>query len=221
MNSFFRVADLHTDLLHIDALLGELDRTLARSKADGNLSYRSEQSLPSDNDRGGERADMREREGELLELRENAVRALLPQYMRLAELEISRLDNVMETKNKDVLSDQFVAGFDTVLSAHVHRLVSAFDTWNDTLEPLIQFSEGLPTNDEHEISSTASHVVRRIGPNARGKYTGIEVFGRRLELIDVEAETEKFFSRLESALLRLLNQGREQVRTETSSRDRY
>lgn len=103
----------------------------------------------------------------------------------------------------------------------MHRLVGAFDRWNDTLEPLIQFSEGLPANDEHEVPSKAGHVVRCIGPNARGKYTGIEVFGRRLELIDVEVETEKFYSTLESALLRLLNQGHEQVRTETSSRDGY
>lgn len=218
---FFRVARLHTDLSHIDALLRDLGRTFARTKGDGDLAYGSERSPFDDEGRSGERAAMREREGELLELRENAVRELLPQYFRLAELEINRLDNVMESENKDVLSDQFVAVFDAVLSAYVHRLVSAFDTWNDTIEPLIQFSEGLPANDEHEIPSKAGHVVRRIGPNARGKYTGIEVFGRRLELIDVEVETEKFFSTLESALLRLLNQGREQVRTETSSRDGY
>lgn len=125
---YFQVARLHTDLSHIDALLRDLGRTFARTKGASDLAYGSERSLSAEDGRSDERAAMREREGELLELRENAVRKLLPQYLRLVELEISRLDNVMETENTDVLSDQFVAVFDTVLSAYVHRLVSAFDT---------------------------------------------------------------------------------------------
>ena len=113
---FFRVARLHTDLSHIDALLRDLVSTSARTRDDGDLAYGLERSPFDDESRNGERAAMREREGELLELRENAVRELLPQYLRLAELEINRLDNVMESENKDVLADQFVAVFDTVLS---------------------------------------------------------------------------------------------------------
>lgn len=58
----------------------DLGLALTRSEVDGGPLCRSDQPLPSDG-RNGERVAMREREAELLELRENARSRLLPQYL--------------------------------------------------------------------------------------------------------------------------------------------
>lgn len=136
--------------MHIDTLLHDLGLALTRSGVDGGRSYRSDQPLPSDG-RNGERAAMREHEAELLELRENAVNRLLPQYLRLAEMEVSRLDDELDADNEEGLSGQIGEVFDTVLKAHVLWLVSAIDKWNDAIEPLIQFSQGLPTSNGQRL----------------------------------------------------------------------
>lgn len=93
-------------------------------------------------------------------------------------MEVSRLDDELDADNEEVLSDQIGEVFDTVLKAHVLRLVSAIDKWNDAIEPLIQFSQGLPTSSGQETPSKADFGVRRIGPDASRRYTSIGVFGR-------------------------------------------
>ncbi|UVI37114.1 hypothetical protein [Brevibacterium spongiae] len=166
-----------------------------------------------------------EREAELLESREDAVRRLLPAFLNLAALEFGRLDEEFDTKEWGDTAEKCLDAMETVAQAYAHRLQRAIDQWNHVAEALLDMSHGLPGHDteihdaaqDMEPNSTdssgppaesAGPVIKRLGPTASGGYTGIEVNGREIEMVSRHETIDEFLTALESGMREILAEAR-------------
>lgn len=197
--------------MHVDSELSAIGQAIASFEANPDLTYNTESDYPAVNFRASERVEMKDRETELLEMRDVAVRELLPSYLALVSAETRKLEAQFE--NPEALAEECLSALSTVVRAYAFRLRTGLERWNGVVDPLIQFSQGLPLN----AISSPSPEVKHTEPRAYGSCRGIETQDREFSLLDVGAETDEFFRTLTRSLMTVLDEERRNGRPTTNS----
>lgn len=197
--------------MHIDSELSALGQAISSFEANPDLTYNTESDYPAVNVRASERVEMKDRETELLEMRDAAVRELLPSYLALVNAETRDLKAQFE--KPEALAEECLSALSTVVRAYAFRVRHGLERWNDVVDPLIQFSQGLPL----DAVSSPSPEVKHTELGTDGSSRGIETQGREFSLFDVQAETDEFFRTLTRSLMSTLDEERRDGRPTTSS----